>query len=274
MKPLLEVRNAWYSYPGGIKALRGAELAVSNGEVVSIIGANGCGKTTLLLVATGLLEPEKGEVLLNGKPLTEQLPEARKKLGLVFQEPDDQLFNPTVYDEIAFALRQLDLGEDEVKARVNEIAKRLGVDHLLDRAPYRLSIGEKKKVAIASILVYEPEIILFDEPTANLSIKAINELEKLIKELRSKERAIVVTSHNIEFVARIADRVYVMDDGATIGKGDKYDILTNEALLSRVGLTPPFAVRLYKKIFGKCERLPLTIEEFSNILQNKYRLKI
>lgn len=272
MKPLLEVRNAWYRYPGGIEALKGAELAVSNGEVVSIIGPNGCGKTTLLLIATGLLEPEEGEVFLDGKPLAEQLPNARKRLGLVFQEPDDQLFNPTVYDEIAFSLRQLDLSEDYVKKRVNEVAKRLNIDHLLDRAPYRLSIGEKKKVAIASILVYEPEIILFDEPTANLSIEAINELEQLIKELRSKKRAIVVTSHNIEFVAKISDKVYIMDNGTTINKGDKRDILINEALLSKVGLEPPFAVKISKRIFGNCENYPLTIEELSNLLQNKLKI--
>jgi len=272
VKPLLEVRNAWYRYPSGIEALKGAELAVSNGEVVSIIGPNGCGKTTLLLIATGLLEPEKGEVFLDGKPLVEQLPNARKRLGLVFQEPDDQLFNPTVYDEIAFSLRQLDLSEDYVKKRVNEVAKRLNIDHLLDRAPYRLSIGEKKKVAIASILVYEPEIILFDEPTANLSIEAINELEQLIKELRSKKRAIVVTSHNIEFVAKISDKVYIMDNGTTINKGDKRDILINEALLSKVGLEPPFAVKISKRIFGNCENYPLTIEELSNLLQNKLKI--
>ena len=266
MTKLLEVRNAWFTYPGGIKALRGASLTASGGEATVIVGPNGCGKTTLLLVSAGLLRPERGEVLLDGRRLEELLPAARRRIGIVFQEPDDQLFNSTVYDEIAFALRQLPLPSSEIDRAVRAAAKRLHVDHLLERAPYTLSAGEKKRVALASVLAYEPEILLLDEPTANLSADGIDELEVLVDELRREGKAVVIATHDVEFAARVADTVYVMKKGTTIGSGPARAVLSDEDLLAKIGMKPPIAVRLYRLLLGG-GNTPLTPEELVSELR-------
>ena len=266
MPRLLEVCDAWFTYPGGIKALRGASLAADRGKVTIVIGPNGCGKTTLLLVSAGLLRPERGEVLLDGRRLEELLPAARRRIGIVFQEPDDQLFNPTVYDEIAFALRQLSLPSSEVDRAVRVTAKRLRVDHLLERAPYTLSTGEKKRVALASVLAYEPEVLFLDEPTANLSADGIDELKVLIDELRREGKAVVIATHDVEFAARVADTVYVMKKGTTIGSGPARAVLSNEDLMARIGMKPPIAVRLYRLLLGG-GNTPLTLEELASELR-------
>lgn len=267
MLKLLEVRDAWFTYPGGIRALRGASLAANRGEVTVVMGPNGCGKTTLLLVSAGLLRPESGEVLLDGRSLEELLPAARRRIGIVFQEPDDQLFNPTVYDEIAFALRQLSLPSSEVDRAVRATAKRLRIDHLLERPPYTLSTGEKKRVALASVLAYEPEILFLDEPTANLSADGIDELEILIDELRREGKAIVIATHDVEFAARVADVVYAMKEGTTIGSGPARDVLSDEDLMARIGMKPPIAVRLYRLLLGS-GNTPLTLEELVSELRS------
>ncbi|MEM2794045.1 MAG: ABC transporter ATP-binding protein, partial [Candidatus Methanomethylicia archaeon] len=138
---MLRVENVCFKYPGGVEVLKNVSFTASRGEVVAVVGPNGSGKTTLLMIAAGLLEPSKGLVLLDNKPLKEQLPEARRRIGLVFQDPDDQLFNPTVYDEIAFTLRQLLHTEKDVDKRVSEVAWKFNLVDILDKPPYKLSIG-------------------------------------------------------------------------------------------------------------------------------------
>ncbi len=270
---LLEVRDVWYSYPGSIVALKGASLRVNKGEIVGVIGPNGCGKTTLLLIAAGLIEPKRGIVLLEGEPLGKQLPEARRKIGIVFQDPDDQLFNSTVYDEIAYALRQLESNGERVDRSVREIARRLGVVELLDRAPYRLSVGEKKIVALASILVYRPQIVLLDEPTSNVSASTINIIEEVILKLKSEGRSVVIASHNMEFVARIADRIYVMRKGKTIGEGPAREILSNTKLLEKADLKPPYSIRVAELLGLRASSVkkPLTLEELVEALKPLFK---
>lgn len=268
MAALLEAVDVWFTYPGGVRALRGASLAVSRGEVVALTGPNGCGKTTLLMVSAGLLKPEKGCVLFRGRPLSEQLPGARRSIGLVFQEPDDQLFNATVYDEVAFAIRQLVSDEREVEERVLSICEKLGIDHLLDRPPFALSVGEKKRVALASVLVYEPEVVLLDEPLANLSAEAADEILGIIRELRGRGKAVVVATHDVELIAEIADRVYLMSGGKTLASGPARDVLSREGLLRRAGIRPPRAVEVYGELFGD-GRAPLTIRELVELLRSK-----
>lgn len=209
----LQLKNVWFRYSRGEDyILRGVGLELRESELVVVRGPNGSGKTTLILVAAGLLKPERGEVLLDGKPIYEQLPLARKKIGVTFQDPDDQFFNATVYDEIAFALRQLKICEDEVRTRVTEVARRLRIEHLLSKLPYRLSGGEKVKVALASVLVYEPEILLLDEPTAYLTPETKDEVIELLKKLRGEGRSILIatndpdiTKHSVDRVVRIAN---------------------------------------------------------------------
>jgi cobalt/nickel transport system ATP-binding protein len=256
----LAVVGARFSYPGGVEALRGVSFSLQGGEVVGVLGPSGCGKTTLLLVAASLLEPREGEVLLDGKPLRDQLPGARRRLGIVFQEPDDQLFNPTVKDELAFALRQLGLSETTVEERVKAVAAALGLTHLLDKPTFALSGGEKKRVAIASVLVYDPEVLLLDEPTAYLDSRWKKALESLLIELKASGAAVAVATHDVDFAARVTDRVYLMVDGRVAAEGPAREILSDERSLSEAGLEPPGPVAAFKAL-GGIGRPPLRFEE-------------
>lgn len=261
----LIVNGVSFAYPGGFAALRGVTARFGEDEIVAVLGPSGCGKTTLLLVAAGLLEPKEGEVLLDGRPLREQLPWARRRIGIVFQEPDDQLFNPTVRDELAFALRQLGFSEAEVEERVRAVAGRLGLSHLLGQPTFALSGGEKRRVAIASILVYEPEILLLDEPTAYLDARWKRELEALLLELKASGAAVVVATHDVDFAARTADRVYLMKDGSVLAEGAARKILADESLLSEAGLELPGPAAAFKALGGLGEP-PLRLEELRSAL--------
>ncbi len=211
---LLTLSDVWFKYVGSDHhVLRGVNLDVNNYELSVISGPNGAGKTTLLLIAAGLLPPERGEVLLDGRPLHQQLPSARKRIGITFQEPEDQFFNPPVVDEVAYALRQLGMSEEGVRTEVIKVADILGIKHLLGRPPYKLSGGEKVKVALASVLVYDPEILLLDEPTAYLTSSAKAELMKYLETLRDGGKAVVIATNDSEVLKHSIDRHYQLDCG-------------------------------------------------------------
>ncbi len=268
---LLKVEKVRFKYPGNVEVLRNASFNVDRGEVVAIIGSNGSGKTTLLLIAAGLLKPDSGLVLLDGEPLEKQLPEARRRIGLLFQDPDDQLFNPTVYDELAFTLRQLLSSEEEVKAKVSIFAEKFRLKGLLDKPPYRLSVGEKRRVTLASILIYDPDVLLLDEPTANLSSKSVEEVEQVVLEASEAGKAVVITSHDVEFVAKLANRVYVISNGLTLGGISTASALTDENLLALADMKPPIILRASKLLGFNVKEPPLTIEAFAKALNEGYR---
>ena len=184
---LLRVEKIKFEYPGGPEVLKEASFNADKGEIVTIIGPNGSGKTTLLMIAAGLLDPSKGTVYIEDKTLKEQLPRIRSRIGLVFQEPDDQLFNATVYEELAFTLRQLHSSIEEVDETVIEITKKFKLEEIIDKPPYRLSIGEKRIVALASVIAYNPDILLLDEPTANLSSGPIKSIKEIIRKIDESE---------------------------------------------------------------------------------------
>ncbi|MCE4624875.1 MAG: energy-coupling factor ABC transporter ATP-binding protein [Desulfurococcales archaeon] len=213
MKPLLELRRVFFRY--GKRSpyiLSGVNLKIIRGKVYCIVGENGSGKTTLLHIMAGLLEPEKGEVLLDGKPLKEQLPRARRLIGILFQNPETMLFNPTVYDEIAYAPRQL-FDEGETRKRVLESARLLGIEDLLERPTTSLSYGEKKVVALASIISYDPEIILLDEPLSNLHPERKRRVLNMIRSLAAKGKAVVITSPDLELLDNICDVTLTLSEG-------------------------------------------------------------
>ncbi|QOJ79365.1 ABC transporter ATP-binding protein [Infirmifilum lucidum] len=235
---MLTAEGVWVSLPGVGSVLKEVSLEVRAGEITGLLGPNGAGKTTLILAMAGLLKIERGRILLDGRDLYSQLPHARRRIGVVFQDPDDQLFNPTVRDELLFALDQLGLSSKEKEERVARVSAQLGIEDLLERPVHALSFGEKRRVAIASILVYDPEVVLFDEPTANLDARSVKLLLDTICELRRERKAVLVATHDVELVSRVADRVFVLYDGRITWSGSPpipREILEDASLSNSVG---------------------------------------
>lgn len=216
---MLKCEDVWVSLPHAGDVLRGVSVEVGRGEVVAILGPNGAGKTTLLLVLAGLVKPKRGRVLLDGAELSEQLPGARRRIGLLFQDPDDQLFNPTVLDELMFTLDQLSLSGEEKRVRVYEVSRALGIEKLLEKPVHALSFGEKRRVALASILVYNPDFLLLDEPTANLDAGGVNALVSVVCTARSQGKGVLLATQDVELAHAVADRVYVLAGGSVVWSG-------------------------------------------------------
>lgn len=237
----LEVKELHFAYPDGHRAINGMSFLVSHGESVGVIGANGAGKSTLLLLLMGVLFSEKGEVIVGDTHVTKKtLPMIRQRLGMVFQDPDDQLFMTTVYDDVAFGPRNYKLDEDEVEKRVIEALEQVGILHLKDRAPYKLSGGEKRAAAIAAVLSMQPDILIMDEPTAALDPKA---RRRVLELLQSFKHTKIITSHDLDMVMDTCQRVIVLKDGQIAADGEAREILTNAELLESCGLEMPFALQ-------------------------------
>lgn len=233
-----------YRYPDGTSALRGVSLEAGRGEKVVILGPNGSGKTTLLLVLAGLLKPARGEVLLDGVPLRSQLPGARRRIGVLFQDPEDQLLALTVGDDIALGPRQLGLSDPEVGERVRRVAEVLGIEGLLDRSPHKLSGGEKKLAALAGVLAAEPDVLILDEPTTGLSPSRKRIVESAIAEAAGRGAAVVLATHDVASAYNLMDKVYVLNSGRVVASGGR-ELLLDEGLLRSNDLEQPPVLRLY-----------------------------
>jgi cobalt/nickel transport system ATP-binding protein len=233
-----------YEYAPGVPALRDVSLSVREGERLALLGANGSGKSTLLALLAGLIEPGGGEVLAFGEPLTaarfrdDAVSHAfRRRVGIVFQSSDAQLFNPTVRDEVAFGPLHLRLSQDEIVRRVEDTLRLLGLDDLAERAPYNLSGGEKKKVALASVLSINPEVLMLDEPTNGLDPRTERWLLELLAQLHGVGKTIVIATHHLDMLADIADRAVVLGEDHTVAAGGPVaDLLADRDLLLRVNL--------------------------------------
>jgi cobalt/nickel transport system ATP-binding protein len=240
--PLFELREVSFDYEG-IAALRGLSLSIEQGERLALVGANGSGKSTLLRLLDALCFPSSGAIVFDGQPLTAQrlqddkfaLP-FRRRVGLVFQNPDVQLFNPTVFDEVAFAPLQLKWPKEELLARVGGALELMGISQLRERPPYRLSGGEKKRVALASVIVLEPDVLLLDEPTATLDPRSQSQIIDLIQQWKGSSKTIVTATHQLEIVEDIADRVVVLEEGKVLASGTPTEVLSNHELLLRANL--------------------------------------
>ena len=258
MSTILEARSISYTYPDGTRAIEDVSLEVEEGRVYAILGPNGSGKSTLLLLLAGLLRPESGEVLYRGKPIGEVYRRMRREVGIVFQDPDDQLFAPTVREDLAFGPKQLGIEEGELEERIERVAEELSISHLLDKPPYRLSGGERKLVALATVLVMEPRVLLLDEPFAELAPDASIRLEKLLKRLG--DRTIIFSGHDTDMAARAASEVILLNGGRIVGAGRAEEVLSDEGLMSASGLSPPIVARIYRMLGGRA-RPPVTVEE-------------
>ncbi|MGB9803341.1 energy-coupling factor ABC transporter ATP-binding protein [Desulfofundulus sp.] len=241
---IFQLNNVSYRYPGGEDALSDVSLTVFRGEKVVLLGANGCGKSTLLKILDGLQFPQEGTVYAFGKLLSEENLGCeefafafRRRVGFVFQNSDAQLFNSSVWEEIAFGPVQMGLEPEEVNRRVEEVIALLGLGHIKDRPPYKLSGGEKKKVAIASVLSINPEVLLLDEPTGGLDPRTTRWLINLIRQLNQAGKTLVTSTHDLDIVSEIADKVLVFsEDHRLVAAGPPEEILNNRALLLQVNL--------------------------------------
>lgn len=239
------------------KALDGVNIEVKTGEFLSIIGHTGSGKSTLIQHINGLLKPESGKILINDVDITGKdikLTEIRKKVGLVFQYPEYQLFEETIEKEIAFGPKKLGLNSEEVGNRIKKAMVAVGLDYNVykDKSPFDLSGGQKRRVAIASVIAMEPEVLILDEPTAGLDPKGRDEILDQIKEFQSMYNLTVIfISHSMEEVARIADRIVVMEKGKNILNGTPKEIFSQSNLLEGMGLSAPQVTYLMKKLKAK-----------------------
>ncbi|MDR2849083.1 MAG: energy-coupling factor ABC transporter ATP-binding protein [Verrucomicrobiota bacterium] len=239
--PAIEVTGLSFAYPDGTEALREVSFSVAPGEAVALIGANGAGKSTLLMQLNGYLTPRAGQVSVAGAVLTRQtVAAARRAVGMVFQDPDDQLFMPTVGEDIAFGPLNAGLPPEEAVRRADAALARVGMAHLKDRPPYRLSAGEKRSAAIATVLALEPEILVMDEPSSNLDPRG---RRRLIELLRSFNHARIIATHDLELVVEVCSRVIVLDGGRVVAEGDTATLLDDEPFMLAHGLERPHILR-------------------------------
>jgi len=230
---ILRLQNITVIYPDRTKAIDNLSFTLNEGENIALIGENGAGKTSLLLAIAGILETENGTIQLDGIPLNKKtLNEFRKQIGLVFQNPDDQLFMPLIYDDIAFGCRNFGLAEEQVKIKVDEIIARLNISHLRNRSSLKLSSGEKRMAAIATVLAMNPSVLMFDEPTAFLDPKARRTLVETLKKL---PHAKIIATHDMAFVSEVCDSVIVLKDGRIMAEGN-LSVLHDTELMRNCGL--------------------------------------
>jgi cobalt/nickel transport system ATP-binding protein len=230
---VLEIRNLSFSYEDGLEALRDVSLRVGDGEKVAIVGANGAGKSTLLLHLNGVLEGT-GQVFVGGRRVQPaNLMEIRRSVGLVFQDPDDQLFSSTVFEDVAFGPLYMGLPEEKVRERVEAALRAVGMQRMAGRAPHRMSLGEKKLAAVATVLSMDPRILALDEPTSGLDARATRRITRLLAGL---DLAVLVATHDLSLVREILPRTIVMDRGEIVADGSTERILADRSLLVRHGL--------------------------------------
>lgn len=267
---MLEARNITFSYDDGTEALNNVNLKVDKGDIVALLGKNGAGKSTLFLHFNGILRPDKGEIIIDEEKLKydkKSLIKFRQKVGIVFQNPDDQIFAPSVEEDVAFGPLNLKLPMEEVQKRVHEALERVGMVGFEKKAPHHLSGGQKKRVAIAGILAMKPEIMVFDEPTAGLDPKGASKIINLLKELNEQGITIIISTHDVDLVPQYANKVYVLHEGEIIGEGTAKDIFSNKELINKANLELPIIANFFKKIESESDDIsfngeyPLTIEE-------------
>jgi cobalt/nickel transport system ATP-binding protein len=237
-RPALEIRDLLFAYPDGTQALFGVSLVIQRGERVALLGPNGAGKTTLVMHLNGILACREGSVAVGGLLVVKQnLQEIRRRVGIVFQDPDDQLFMPTVREDVAFGPANLGIRGDALEARVQAALAAVGMDGFADRAPHHLSFGQRRRVAVATVLAMEPEILVLDEPSSNLDPAGRRELAGV---LTSLDITMLMVTHDLPYALELCPRSVVMNEGALVADGPTVGILSDERLMIANRLELPF----------------------------------
>lgn len=280
VEPIIRLRDVSYAYQDGTPALDGVSMDIRRGERVAILGPNGAGKSTLLHIMAGLIAATSGSVEVDGRNIDRKAVESahdltwlRRKLGIVFQDSDVALFSSTVWNDVSFGPLHMGMAKEEVLRRSRDALESLGIAHLRDRAPYRLSGGEKRKVSLACVLSIDPDIILFDEPVSDLDPKSRRNVIRILRRLSSEGKTVIVATHDVNAVPDIADRIVVLR-GKVLASGTVREILSNEELLGEAEIDVPEVAHLFRILasFGyHTKELPFSIDEAAEIIVGKDR---
>ena len=266
---VIETREIIYEYPDGTKALENVNFKAEDGKIVALLGPNGAGKSTLFLHFNGILKPTSGEVVVNGHPVSydkKDLMKLRQNVGIVFQNPDDQLFAPTVMEDVAFGPMNMGLSREEVEKRVKDALKRVGMEGFEKKPPHHLSGGQKKRVAIAGILAMDPKIMVLDEPTSGLDPKGASQIMRLLYELNEDGMTIIISTHDVDLVPLYASTVYIISHGNIIKEGSPQTVFNDVETIRNANLRLPRIAHLME-ILNKEDQIsfekpyPLTIGE-------------
>jgi cobalt/nickel transport system ATP-binding protein len=266
---VIETKEILYEYPDGTKALEDVNFKAESGKIIALLGPNGAGKSTLFLHFNGILEPSSGEVWVNGRPISydkKELMKVRQEVGIVFQNPDDQLFAPTVMEDVAFGPMNIGLSKEKVESRVKEALKRVGMEGFEKKPPHHLSGGQKKRVTIAGILAMKPKIMVLDEPTSGLDPRGASQIMRLLYELNEEGMTIIISTHDVDLVPLYASTVYIISHGNIIKEGSPQTVFSDVETIRNANLRLPRIAHLMEILnkedhvsFGK--PYPLTIGE-------------
>jgi cobalt/nickel transport system ATP-binding protein len=275
---ILETKRVGYSYGDGTAALKGVSISLEEGRKIALVGPNGAGKSTLMLMFNGILRPTSGEVLLKGKPLhydSASLKEVRRRVGMVFQNSDDQLFAPTVYQDVAFGPMNLGFPPEKVKRYAGYALGYVGLSGYERRPPHHLSGGEKKRVAIAGILAMEPDVMILDEPTSNLDPASSEEIMEMLEELNLGGKTMIISTHDVDLAYRWADEIVLMEEGRVLSRGAGQEVFGDGELIRRARLKLPIVMDLYKELVGRGllngSKPPRNILELTDLLESRTR---
>ncbi|MFY9638022.1 MAG: ATP-binding cassette domain-containing protein [Methanobacterium sp.] len=255
---VIETKDITYEYPDGTKALEDVNFNVEEGKIVALLGPNGAGKSTLFLHFNGILRPSFGDIIVDGEPVNynkKDLMRIREKVGIVFQNPDDQLFAPTVLEDVAFGPMNMGLSKEEVDNRVKEALIRVGMDGFEKKPPHHLSGGQKKRVAIAGILAMKPKIMVLDEPTSGLDPKGASQILRLLYKLNKEGITIVISTHDVDLVPLYASKVYIISEGKIIKEGTASEVFADVKTIRGANLRLPRIAHLME-ILEKEDKLP------------------
>jgi energy-coupling factor transport system ATP-binding protein len=246
---MIEVKNVYFTYPNGVEALKDVSLTIHDGEFLAIMGQNGAGKTTLVKTFNGLLKPTKGKALVDGTDTTKtSVAKLARNVGFVFQNPDSQLFSESVEEEIAFALRNFGFEKDTVEKRVTWALNLLALTQYRKTSPFMLSGGERKRVALASVLAWDPKMLILDEPTIGQDYQQKEKLRQFIMQMKTQARTVVIVTHDVEFVAECNPRVLLMLEGRIVTDGEAHKVLTNPQALEEASIVPPQIAQIFLEL--------------------------